>query len=77
MYKPAHGILILVHKKTLANVHPDVSSHARDLNFGLSLHLNSYFVYACSNALVSLHIGTGSPELSLLDNVDVNKYQNH
>ena len=32
----------------LVNTHADVSSEARDLNFGLSSHLHPYFVYVSS-----------------------------
>ena len=35
-------------KMPLINVHADVSSKTRGLNFGLSLNLNAYFVYAGS-----------------------------
>ena len=50
------------------NAQADVSRGARGLNFGLSFHLNSYFVYASSEALASLRIRADSPESSLLDN---------
>ena len=35
-------------QKPPLNAHSDVSSRARGLNFGLSLHLHPYFVYASS-----------------------------
>ena len=44
------------------NTHYDVSSVARDQNFGLSLRLHPYLVYASSEGSGSLHISTGSPK---------------
>ena len=43
------------------------SCWTRGLNFGLSLHLHPYYVYASSDVLASLLICTVSPEHSLLD----------
>ena len=41
-----HGISVLITyaQMPLVNTHADVSSEARGLNFGLSLHLHPYFV---------------------------------
>ena len=54
------------------NAHSDVSSETRRSNFGFSLHLRPYFVYARSEALVSLCICSGSPSPLLLDNATSN-----
>ena len=51
----AHGIGV----KASLNVHADVSSHARVLNFVPSLHLLSYFVYANMGGSIG---GTGGPD---------------
>ena len=47
----------------------DESNIARSLNIRLDLLLYQYFVYASSEALVSLCMCTDSPEPSLLDNL--------
>ena len=36
---------------SLINIYADVSSDARGLNFGLSIHLQPYFVYASNEGL--------------------------
>ena len=48
--KPVNKILVLIAyvKMPLINVNGDISSIARDLKFGLSIHLHPYFVYAIS-----------------------------
>ena len=52
--RPEHDILVLIAhaQKPRLNDHADISSGARGLNFGLSLHPYPYLVYAsseCSN----------------------------
>ena len=42
-------VCIAYEQKPPFSAHAFVSSKARDLNFGLSLHLNQNFVYASSN----------------------------
>ena len=54
-------------QKPPLNTHVDVCSEASVLNFGLNLHLHSYFVYVCSWALVRMH-RLRSPEPSLHEN---------
>ena len=48
--RPEHDILVLIAhaQKPRLNDHADISSGARGLNFGLSLHLHPEFVYASS-----------------------------
>ena len=48
----AHMILvfILCEQKPPINANADISSKARCFNFGLSLHLHPYFVYASSES---------------------------
>ena len=58
---PAHKISVLItYVKTplrLINAHADIFSIARSLNFGLSLHLHPFFVYASSEGFgESAHI---------------------
>ena len=62
--RPACECLVLVAyaQTPPLNAHADVSRGARGLNFGLSLHLNIYFVLASSEALVSLRFRADSPE---------------
>ena len=52
-------VLVLIayaHKPTITS-HSDISSGARSLNFGLSLDLHPYFVYASSeDSGVSAHV---------------------
>ena len=49
---PAHEILVLAAyaEKPPSNTHAYISSGAKGLNFGLSLHLHPYFVYASSKS---------------------------
>ena len=49
-YRPSHKILVLIEhgQLPLKNTYPDVSSKARGLFLGQSLHLHPYFVYASS-----------------------------
>ena len=46
----AHEILVLIaHAQShTQNMHVQLASEARGLNFGLSLHLHPYFVHASS-----------------------------
>ena len=48
--RPAHEIRVLIAhaQRPSSNANADVSSLARVLNFSLSIHLYSYFVYASS-----------------------------
>ena len=50
VYGSAHEIFVLIAdaQNPLLNAHDDIFSLARDLNFGLSLPLYPYFVYASS-----------------------------
>ena len=54
--------------KNPINALADVSSGAEGPNFCLSLHLYSYLRMRAANALASLRISAGSPELSLFNN---------
>ena len=46
---PLSGPMLIAYvQMPLINAHAVVSSGARGLNFGLSLHLHPYFVYASS-----------------------------
>ena len=49
-FEPAYEILLLIAyaQKPPSNANADVSSGARDLDFGLNFHLHPYFVYASS-----------------------------
>ena len=62
---------VSVHEKGLQiNAHAVISSAARGLNFCLSRHLHSYFVYASNKGSgKSVHL----PEPLLLDNVIITK----
>ena len=46
---------------SLISVHTDVSSRARGLIFGLSLHLHLYSVYASSEGLVQTYLSLRYP----------------
>ena len=59
-------VLIVYAQKPLINDHDDVSSDARSLQFGLSLHLHLYFLYASSegsgeSAFISIDISCTGP----------------
>ena len=45
------SVLIVYALMSLINAHAVLSSEARVLNFGLSLHLHQYFVHASSEGL--------------------------
>ena len=62
------SVLIAYVQKPPINALADVSSGARSLNIGLSLHLYPNYVYMSRKALVSLQICTDSPEPVLLNN---------
>ena len=68
--EPERDILVLTAHahQTPLNAHADISTVARGLNFGMSLHLHIYFMHAInegSGEPVQLHI---SPEPSLFEN---------
>ena len=50
IYRPAHEILVPIPytQKPPLKDHADLSSMVRGLNFGLSLHQHSYFMYVSS-----------------------------
>ena len=59
-----------MHTSLNLNNHAGLSSEARGLNCGLSLHLHPYFVYVQAvKALANLHIFAGFSEPSWLENV--------
>ena len=54
----------------------DESSGARDLTFGMNLHLYKYILQSALKTLVSMHICVGSPELFWLRNATCTKFSN-
>ena len=61
------SILIVYVQMFPLKAHSDVSSRAKDLNFGLSLHLHSYLEISKQNKL--WQVCADSPEPSLLSDV--------
>ena len=79
MHGPAHEVLLLIAyaQMPLLNAHADNSSEARSLNFGLSLRLQLYFIYASSEGSGELSGRISCTGAQIYTCISKNKGDNH